>query len=107
MKLNISERINLLGILPTESNYVTLKIVTDLKNNLSFSEDEIKEYSIKSHQEGEKMFTVWNQEKAKDKDVNIGEKATDIIVEALEKIDKENKINEQTAILYEKFIINK
>ena len=107
MKLGISERINLLGILPTESNYVTLKIVNDLKSGLSFSEDEIKEYSIESHQEGEKVFTIWNQQKAKDKDVSIGEKATDIIVEALKKLDEDNKITEQTATLYEKFVINK
>ena len=107
MKLGISERINLLGILPTESNYVTLKIVADLKLELSFSEDEIKEYSIESHQEGEKVFTIWDQSNEKEKDVSIGEKATDIIVDALKKLDSENKINEQTATLYEKFIINK
>ena len=107
MKLGISERINLLGILPTESNYVTLKIVADLKLELSFSEDEIKECEIESHKDGEKVFTIWNQQKAKDKDVSIGEKATDIIVDALKKLDGENKINEQTATLYEKFIINK
>ena len=107
MKLGISERINLLGILPTESNYVTLKIVADLKLELSFSEDEIKENEIESHKDGEKVFTIWNQQKAKDKDVSIGEKATDIIVDALKKLDGENKINDQTATLYEKFIINK
>ena len=107
MKLNISERINLLSILPTESNYITHKIVTDLKIELSFSEDEIKDYSIESHQEGEQAYTIWNQAAAKDKDVSIGEKATDIIVDALKKIDEDNKITEQTATLYEKFVINK
>ena len=103
MKLNVVERINLLGILPAETNYVTFKIVNDLKSNLSFSEDEIKEYEIKFKEQ----MVFFNPDKSKDKEIKIGEKATDIIIEALEKLDKENKINENNISLYEKFVITK
>ena len=103
MKLNIVERINLMGILPAETNYVTYKIVNDLKGNLSFSEDELKEYEMKF----ENDMVFFNPAKSKDKEIEIGEKATDIIIEALNKLDKENKINEHNISLYEKFVINK
>ena len=103
MKLNTLERINLMGILPTETNYVTYKIVNDLKGNLSFSEDELKEYEMKF----ENDMVFFNPAKSKDKEIEIGEKATDIIIEALNKLDKENKINNNNISLYEKFVINK
>ena len=103
MKLNVKQRINLMNILPTETNYATLKIVNDLRSSLSFSEDEFKEFEMRT--EGDMIF--FNPLKDKEIDVLIGEKATDIIVEALNKLDKENKINDNNISLYEKFIINK
>ena len=103
MKLNTLERINLMGILPTETNYVTYKIVTNLKGELSFSEEEIKEGEIRF----EENMVYFNPAKSKEKEIEIGEKATDIIIEALQNLDKENKINEGNISLYEKFIINK
>jgi len=102
MKLNIAERINLMNILPAEANYLTYKIITNLKSDLSFSEKETKDYNIQTKD----SMVFWDQGKAKDKDVNIGEKATDIIVEALKKLDKEGKITDNNSSLYEKFIIN-
>ena len=103
MKLNVKERINLMGILPTETNYATFKIINDLKSNLSFSEDELKEYEMRF----EEQMIFFNPSKENEKEIKIGEKATDIIIEALEKLDKENKINENNISLYEKFIITK
>lgn len=103
MKLNILERINLMGILPAETNYVTYKIITDLKTELSFSEEEIKKSEMKFKDD----MAFFNPQKAFDKDIEIGEKATDIIIEALNRLDKDNKINESNVSLYEKFVINK
>lgn len=100
MKLNVRERILLLNILPQETNFVTLRIIRNLKENLSFKENELKEYEIKI--EGEKVF--WNLEKDNEAEIEIGEKATDIIVEALKKLDKENKLTMDFVSLYEKFI---
>ena len=103
MKLNVTERINLMGILPAETNYVTLKIVNDLKSELSFSEEELKEYEMRF----EDSMVYFNPVKSKEKEIKIGEKATDIIIEALNKLDKDNKVNDNNISLYEKFIINK
>lgn len=103
MELNILERLILLQILPKEGNFVTLNIVRDLQSSLSPNEEEIKEFEIKQVKEQ----ITWNEKAIIPKEIKIGEKATDIIVEALEKLDKENKLNVQHMSIYEKFIKNK
>jgi len=47
MKLNVTERIVLLQILPKEESFLTFKILMDLKASLAFTEKEIKEWGIK------------------------------------------------------------
>ena len=47
MELRIGERLILLGILPNEGNFITLKVVRKLQEELSFSEADFKEYDIK------------------------------------------------------------
>ena len=102
MKLTVIERILLLGILPGEGNFVTLKIVRQLRENLSFSEAEIAALGV--HQEGERI--TWNAaaEEPGGSEIAIGEKATDIVVEALRKLDREGKLTEQLLSVWEKFI---
>ena len=46
MKLDVGERIRLLGILPEKGNLLTLKIVRELRDDLSFSEKEHKDFKI-------------------------------------------------------------
>ena len=98
MILNIPERIALFGILPEKENFVTMKIVKDLRSNLLLSEEDIKEAEVTL--EGEQMF--WK--KMIEKDVQIGEKATDIIVTALKKLDSEKALEDRHMALWEKFI---
>jgi len=98
MKLNVLERITLLQLLPTEGSYITFKILIDLKANLAFNEKEIKEFKI----EEKDGRVTWR--KSEEKEIVIGEKAGDIVVEALKKLDDAGKINDQNIVLYEKFI---
>ena len=98
MKLNVLERITLLQILPTEGSYITFKILIDLKAKLAFNEKEIKEFKI----EEKDGRVTWR--KSEEKEIVIGEKAGDIVVEALKKLDDAGKINDQNIVLYEKFI---
>ena len=90
----------LLAALPTESDFVTFRILMDLKSQVSFSEEEIKDFDIK--QNGGQV--TWDAKKAKNKKFEFGEKAKDIIKSALKKLDETKKINEQNASLYEKFM---
>ena len=100
MKLNVKERLLLLGILPKESSFVTLKIVRKLQDNLSFNEEELKE--IEFVQKDTQI--TWNPAKDIEKEIEIGEKATDIIIESLKELDKNKKITADNFELYEKFI---
>jgi len=97
MKLNVLERVTLMGILPPESNFVTFKILIDLKKALSFSEKEIKDFKIV--QKEDRIF--WG--KSVDKEITIGEQAIIIINTALQKIDADGKVNEGNYLLFEKF----
>ena len=100
MKLNVKERLLLLGILPKENNFVTLKIVRKLQENLSFNEDEIKLLEFKTNENQ----VTWNQSVEQEKEIEIGEKATDIIADALKELDKNKKLTNDHFDLYEKFV---
>jgi hypothetical protein len=100
MKLTAAERVNLLNILPEQGNFITLKIVNDLRMNLSFTEKEIKVMDIKVNEN----TVTWNENGNKETDVLIGEKATDIIVEKLSEMDKNKQLTMLYYSLYEKFV---
>ncbi len=102
MKLNVFERLALLNVLPKQGNFVTLKIIRELKEDLSFDEKEIKELELTV--DSENGNATWNPEKDKGKEIEIGGQANKVIVEALEKLDKQNKMTENHMSLYEKFI---
>ena len=106
MKLNLLERITLLNILPQEADYVTLKILNKLKETLSPSEDEFKEFEIEPvmDESGAQTGTKWNEKGIEERELEIGEKATDMIVGALKKLDTEKKLTNQHYSIYEKFI---
>lgn len=106
MILSVAQRIGLLQVLPSEGNYVTFKIINDLKNELALSEQEIKDYEMKIENKPDgRSLTMWNKSKEVPKEVFIGDKAGEIIKEALEKIEKSGKLDPTTFDLYEKFVI--
>jgi hypothetical protein len=98
MKLNVIERITLMQVLPKEGNYVTFKILISLKSALSFNEKEFKEFGM-VEKDG---LIHWK--KSVDKEIEIGEKAREIIQEALKGLDKAGKLDERSFPLYEKFV---
>lgn len=102
MRLNVLERLMLLGVLPEQGNFLTLKIVRQLREALSFSEEEIK--ALKIEQKDGRV--EWQDDGAEEKDVPVGEKAMDLIVEALKKKDDAKELTDQHFSLYEKFVVN-
>jgi len=100
MILSVYDRLILLNILPKESDLTTLRIIRTLKDNLSFSEEEHKALEFKH--EGAQV--LWKQDADIPKDIVIGEKATDIIVDALKGLNKQKKLTEQHIPLFEKFV---
>lgn len=105
IKLSVYERLVLLNILPKEGNFITLKITRQLREGLSFNEKEIKE--LKLAIDPEKGNATWNPSKDPNKEVEIGREAKKIIVESLEKLDKDAKLTQEHFSLFEKFVEGK
>jgi len=103
MLLKVLDRLTLLGLLPEKGDFLTLKIVRKLREDLSFSEDEIQNLGIR--QEEERIY--WDQFADNGKDVQIGEKATDIIVDSLKKLNEQKQLTPQHMNLYESFVDKK
>ncbi len=100
MELRVYDRLILLNILPKEGDFTTLKIIRKLREDLSFSESEHAILQFK--QDGGNV--QWKQEGDIPIEISIGEKATDLIVEVLKKLDKEKKLQDQHFSLYELFV---
>lgn len=101
MKLNTFERLNLLSILPKEGDYTTLKIMRKLREVLSFTEEEHKRLGI-TVKDG---VARWKSEADEEKEIVIGEKAHDIIVETLTRLSNDKVLKSEHIGLYEKFVI--
>lgn len=101
MKLKTFERLVLLNVLPAQGDFTTLKLLRKLRETLSFSEAEHKALQFKKSEDGR---IQWLAEGDVEKDITIGEKVNDIIVEVLKKLDKEKKLTEEHYSLYEKFV---
>jgi hypothetical protein len=99
MKLSVSDRIRLLGVLPDKGNILTLKIVHTLRGDLSFSEKELKDWEITTT-EG---MIKWNA-KAKEKEVKVGDAAKEVIVTALKALDEKSELTPGDIGLWDKFV---
>lgn len=103
MKLTVSERINLINILPIHANFVVLTKSRELSNQLNFSDEEIKNWEIKA----EDNQVKWNPEKVQSKDIKIGEIMTEEIKRILREKDEAKELELPLLTLYEKFINTK
>lgn len=99
MELGILERITLLNILPVEGDVVTVRLLKKLREELGFTEKEIKDHKISSAE----SRVIWEETGYK-VDISIGEKATDIIKDAFKKLNQEKKLREEMLPLYEAFM---
>ena len=102
MKLTALERMVLLNCLPPEGNVATLRIVRQLRERLSFSEQELKDYCI-SHT-GDQIKWDRSKEPADGIEIEIGEKATDLIVASLKKLDQAGKVTDGHLSLFDRFV---
>jgi len=94
------------NILPQEGDFVTLKVLRNLRMDLSFNDDELKKWSIQSSngQVNWRLFTDKNKPIDQDAEIEVGVKAKDIIVKALADLNEKKKLREEHLTLYERFI---
>jgi len=103
--LNVLDRLLILNVLPAEDNITTLRLVRKLKENIGFTDEELKVLDFKQvDAPGGKKNTVWNSDIVDARDFNISEKAYEIIKNALKKLNDANKLTEQHLPLWDKFV---
>lgn len=101
--LGVMERIVLLSILPKEGDYTTLKLMREMREDLSFTEEEHKQLAFE--QAGGQVR--WNADNAAKlgKAFRFGEKQKEIIAAALKRLDEQKKLQDEHFTLYEKFVV--
>lgn len=90
----------LLSILPQEGNYANMRILSDLRMGLSYTEEETKKWTIQVDRDSQTIS--WKEDG--EAEIPIGEKATSIILDELRKLDKQNQLTAKLMPIYEKFI---
>ena len=104
--LNAPERLNLLAILPQQGNLSTLRIVRDLREKLSLTEEEHKEFGIVTTQhEGSVTFNWKNGDAAlTPREFQFQPKALSIIIEVLRHLDAQKQLRTEHISLFEAFV---
>lgn len=101
MLLKVGERMALQGILAaSEGNFVTLKLVRELRESLSFDDAEMEKYDVEQR-DGQ---VKWNSAKDEGKEIEIGETMRNVIVVGLKALNDAEKLREAHMGVYEKFV---
>ena len=100
MQLNVQERFALLSLLPTQGDFVTLRVVRELREALSFSDEEHKRLQFKWVDDGR---VTWEASADEGEEFDFGWKQMQIINETLEKADTEKRLKMDELSVYEKF----
>lgn len=92
MKLNTSERINLLSICVNWAKRDSLdltsnKVMTDFANDLGFNQEELDKLQFN------KSGTDWDKAEDKSKEIRVGSKVKEIMQNELKKLDEESKLS--------------
>jgi len=118
MKLNLNERLAIFPILPKEGDFTVLRIVKDLQEKVGLGEEDHKTYEIKRFNAEDKevpfgdstaVSSKWNSKLAEEVylDIDLGDKAKEIVRSALLELDKEKKLTTAHLTVYEKFVQDK
>ncbi len=104
MKLGVKDRILLGSLLPSEADFVTLKVVRQLREALSFSDEELQTLDI-VQSDGMVKWSSDGESKIGEKDFLISGKVFEMISDSLKKLDQQKKLTEDYISLYEKFVV--
>ncbi len=100
MELSVPERLAMLNLLPQQGNFVTLKLLRELREALSFTDEEVEKFKVKVANER----ITWDNSATVDREIEIGSTMTTLIAETLRKLDKAKQLTNAHMSLYEKFV---
>jgi len=109
MLLTVKDRIVIGDILPKESDLATLKLMRELKEALSFSEEELAKFELRQvtevNDDGRKVSAmVWNRDIDSGVDIPIGVTAYNSIMDAFKNLDRGKKLQDHHVDIYERFL---
>lgn len=99
VKLNVLERLTVASLLPEKGSFLNLKLVREAKEVLSFSDKEHKEFGLVNLPNGS---IQWGKDG--EKTIVLGDAMTGIVRKALDKMDKDQVLEDRHFSLYEKIV---
>ena len=102
MKMKVFERLLLQNILPAEGDILTLRIVRDLREALSFSEKELEALDIT--QEPGTTSVKWVAAADVPTEIEVGPVAFGLVRERLVALNNDKKLTVEHVPLYERFV---
>lgn len=103
VELTLFERFIVRTLLPVEGSYSTLKIVWELRMELATTEEENKLAGLEDLPGGGTDADDWDA--VEPKEIVFGDITKGLIVDALKKLDKLEKLTQQHISVYEKFVL--
>ncbi len=100
MKLSVLDRLLLFNALPAEGDIITVRTVRTLREGLGFSDEETAAFGIT--REGDQI--TWDEPKSQDKEIEIPPRAFQLIVDTLERMNREKRLTERHILLYDKML---
>jgi hypothetical protein len=86
-------------MLPKEGDLTTIRIVNELRETLSFTEEE---HALLNFQQGDNQLR-WNDNAVPDKDVDVGMKAMEVIHKAIKELDNSKKLTPEHIAIIDEF----
>ena len=99
MKLNTYERLLLINNLPKTGSFTNLRIVRELLESLSFSEEEHKALGFDQDEKG----LSWNMEADREVEIEIGDVARKFVLSSLLDLSEKEQANMELLAIWEKF----
>lgn len=103
MTFNVRDRILLLNILPKEGDVTTIRLVRQLRMDLSFSEEEHAQLHFIHGENGAISWTDGDLSK----EITVGPRARLLIAEVLRQLDTSKKLTPEYLDLYDAFVETK
>ena len=103
VELTLFERYMCMGLFRLETNFADLLAIREIKEELSATEEESKLAGLSRAFDGGTSAENWDA--VKPKEIVFGDITKNMIVDALKKLDENEKLTNQHFSLYVKFII--
>lgn len=104
IKLNILERLLLLGLLPAEGDVHLIRLVMDLRRRIGFTDEEITRWRIEKVSGTDQLRWTAKPGDATEIELIFNQSERGVIKEALSKLNQQRHLTENHVSLYEKFV---